>query len=126
MVLHVNGNNIVGTYQTEVGDANGIYHLFGIGDFDNHESEALGWVVSWNNNFGNSDSVTVWSGQYQERCGEEIILTTWLLTSESSPKDDWRSTLVGADIFYRLPVERNKIKATNIKRSFPVIKKNLQ
>jgi hypothetical protein len=120
MKLQINGNNIVGTYHTLVGDAEGIYPLMGIGDFDNHQSEALGWVVSWNNEFKNSDSVTVWSGQYQEKNEEDVILTTWLLTSESRPQDDWRSTLVGTDIFYRQPIEKMNKNIRNIKRSFPL------
>lgn len=101
MTLQVQGENIVGTYQTAVGDAKGLYKLVGRSDTDNHESETVGWVVNWKNQYGDSDSVTTWSGQIQAVDGEDIIATTWLLTSETAPGDDWHSTLVGKDTFSR-------------------------
>src|ERR1051326_1840170 len=117
MEIQIRGNNIVGTYQTAVGDAEGIYRLFGVGDFDDHASETLGWTVAWNNEFKNSDSVTTWCGQYQVKDGEEIIVTTWLLTTETDPNDDWHSTLIGMDTFYRYPVRENASKGKDMKRS---------
>ena len=102
MILKVNGKNISGTYNTKVGDASGEYDLIGKIDIDIDESTAMGWVVLWNNQVGSSDSVTAWSGQVQAIDGEERIVTTWLLTTETDADDDWHSTIVGKDIFTRL------------------------
>lgn len=34
--------------------------------------------------------------------GEQFILTTWLLTIETAPEEDWNPTLVGKDTFTRV------------------------
>lgn len=106
MTLTVNGNSITGTYQTTVGDASGIYDLVGRTDTDNDTSQAIGFVVVWQNQYGSSDSVTTWSGQYQIINGVDTIVTTWLLTQETDPDDDWASTMVNKDLFTRVaPIE---------------------
>jgi hypothetical protein len=114
MTLQTNGNIISGTYQTAVGDASGIYSLIGQIIVDESSSLALGWVVVWQNQYGNSDSVTTWSGQLQSVNGTPTIVTTWLLTSETDPNDDWHSTIVGKDVF------------TNSKPTVEEIKENLK
>lgn len=101
LTLSVAGQTITGTYITAVGDAEGEYELVGQADTDNDASQAVGWVVVWTNQSGSSDSVTSWSGQYQIMDGEEIIATTWMLTSETDVDEDWASTLVGKDTFTR-------------------------
>ncbi|WP_449399363.1 avidin/streptavidin family protein [Chryseobacterium wanjuense] len=108
MTITVNGNSIIGTYQTSVGDATGIYDLVGLTDTDNDTSQAIGWIVVWQNSHGSSDSVTSWNGQLQEIDGIPTIVTTWLLTEETDPNDNWRSTLVGKDIF--TPMERTDMQ----------------
>lgn len=116
VTLTVNGKAITGTYVTAVGDAEGEYDLVGQVDTDNDESQAVGWVVVWNNENGSADSVTAWSGQYQiTDDGEEIISTTWLLTGETELDEDWASTLVGKDIFIRTQPAAEKVK-TRLKR----------
>ena len=65
---------------------------------------AVGFTVLWNNEAcGDSHSVTTWSGQLQHVGGEDVILTQWLLTVETSPTDAWQSTLIGTDTFRRAP-----------------------
>ena len=110
MTLTVNGNSITGTYQTAVGDASGAYDLVGRTDTDNDASQAIGFVVVWQNQYGSSDSVTTWSGQYQIINGMGTIVTTWLLTQETDPDDDWASTLVNKDIFTRTAPQEEEIQ----------------
>jgi hypothetical protein len=122
MDLQVNNGAISGTYQTKVGDAHGIYELVGQVDTDNDESTAIGWVIVWNNKYGSSDSVTAWSGQFQCIDSKDTIITTWLLTGETIPTNDWRSTFIGKDIFTRNPpTETEIVKNYNrgVKNSFP-------
>ena len=102
MNLEVNGSVLTGTYQTAVGDAEGIYNLTGGVDTSPLAGkQAVGFVVAWVNQYGSSNSATAWSGQYQTMEGIEEIQTQWLLTQETSPEDDWLSTLVNHDVFTR-------------------------
>ena len=110
MTLKVKGPNLSGTYQTAVGDAEGIYELVGRVVTDEFSSEVLGWVVVWQNEYGNSESVTAWSGQCQTVGGVPTIVSTWLLTSETDPGDDWHSTLVGKDVFTNTQPSAEQIK----------------
>jgi len=125
MILHVKGKNITGQYHTPVGSASGVYELTGKIDTDNDASTAIGWVVLWNNQTGSSDSVTAWSGQVQVISGEERIVTTWLLTTETDADDAWHSTLVGKDIFTRFEVSPEVRQANllkGVRSSSPKIK----
>ncbi len=106
----VSGNQLTGTYQTAVGDAIGIYQLIGQVNTSIETGQALGFVVVWQNENKDSNSVTTWSGQAQEIDGEDIITTTWLLTAETEIDGDWESTLVGKDVFTRNPQNKRSIK----------------
>ncbi|GAA3632930.1 avidin/streptavidin family protein [Flavivirga jejuensis] len=110
MTLVTNGNSLTGTYQTAVGDASGIYDLVGRTDTDNDASQAVGFVVVWQNGYGSSDSVTAWSGQYQIINGVDTIVTTWLLTQETNPDDDWSSTIINKDIFTKTPPSEEDVQ----------------
>lgn len=126
MTIQTNGNIISGTYQTSVGDATGVYTLIGQTDTDNDASQAVGWVVVWQNQYGSSDSVTTWSGQFQVVDGIPTIVTTWLLTQETDPHDDWRSTLVGQDVFTTLQKSQEQINESikkGIRSSLPTPKR---
>jgi hypothetical protein len=95
---------IAGHYQTAVGGTQGVFRLIGLVDtlaFEGNRS--FGFVVSWNNEYVNDHSMTAWSGQYQVEGGDEMLTTTWLLTRETAPEDNWMSTLVGSDVFRRTP-----------------------
>jgi plastocyanin len=110
MTLNVNGMEVTGTYQTAVGEAQGIYQLYGAADSEPPGSnQAVGFVVAWENDSGSSHSVTAWSGQWQIIDGEETITTMWLLTAERHPAQDWASTLVGKDVFMRNQPPQDRI-----------------
>ena len=116
MDLEVSGSTLSGTYQTAVGDAKWIYRLVGsIDTLPITGGQAIGFVVAWVNEYGTSNSVTAWSGQYQIIDGTEEILTQWLLTHETSPEDDWASTLINNDVFTRTPPTPEQI-ARRLKR----------
>lgn len=122
MKLKVKGKTISGTYQTKVGEAQGVYPLVGLIDTDNDLSHALGWIVVWQNRFGSSDSVTTWCGQVQNIDKIPTIVTTWLLTQETNPQDDWKSTLIGKDSFTRVPLSKKAIQQNikkGVKSAFP-------
>lgn len=120
MVLKVVGKSISGNYVTGVGDAEGSYDLVGSTDpSPSNEGQAVGWVVVWSNDKKNSHAVTTWSGEYQVNDGQEVITTTWLLTSETNPDDDWASTLVGQDVFSRNPPEKDTLDRRTKQRRPP-------
>ena len=78
---------------------------------------AVGWVVLWNNQSGDSNSVTCWAGQYFSDSDPEIILTMWLLREETQQNQNWASTLVGEDVFYRSPAQaRDRVAVSTLRR----------
>ena len=80
----------------------------------------IGWAITFNNDQGNSKSTTTWSGQRQLGSdGRPVILTTWLLTSQSdTSSENWSSTLINQDNFSRSFPRDEKIRATLIKQNF--------
>ena len=107
-----------GEYQSLVGQAEKWYILTGRHDRD---GLTVGWTVNWQNQYMNAHSVTTWSGQLQCN-GEPSILTTWLLTSQTSLEDNWESTQVGFDLFTQSP--QTKTESTEkaklySRRSYP-------
>lgn len=103
MVLTVDpSGGLSGTYNSAVGNAENEYPL--VGRFDSApvsgNGTALGWAVAWRNSFRNAHSTTTWSGQYFGGANEHID-TQWLLTSGTTAADEWKSTLVGRDVFTR-------------------------
>lgn len=93
MITDVNQatGSFTGTYNSGVGEAFEEYELQGHFDM---EGSSLGWVVS----YPNAHSTCAWSGQVQ-MFGEPTIQTTWVLTTQTSPADAWKSTNVGFDSF---------------------------
>jgi Avidin family len=104
MIVTATGDGgLTGTYESAVGNAENKYVL--TGRYDNAPATdgsgtALGWTVAWRNEFRNAHSVTTWSGQYFGG-DQERIITQWLLTSGTTSANEWRSTLVGHDLFTR-------------------------
>ena len=100
--IDVENGDFCGTYCSAVGQAEKEYPLSGRLDT---EGFSLGWVVTWKNQYMNAFSTTSWSGQYQVDpvTRETVIVTTWLLTAQSTPQDDWNSTNVGFDEFLSHP-----------------------
>ena len=103
MVLDVQGCVVTGKYHTGVGDAEGEYDLVGSISMPNDENRTIAFVVAWQNGRQDTDAVTAWSGEVREIDGVQYMMTTWLLTKETLPKNDWWSTAVGKDYFTRNP-----------------------
>jgi len=104
MELEIRGSEITGIYKTNVGDADGWYSIVGRTGGNQANRETLGFLVLWKNGKRDTDSVTVWTGELlADSKGNERIETMWLLTSETSVQDEWKSTLAGKDIFERVP-----------------------
>ena len=103
-----------GTYNSRVGTAENEYLL--LGRFDT-TGRTLGWVVSWQNQYLNSDSTTSWSGQaqYDPTISDFVILTNWLLTVETSPENEWNSTNIGHDTFKRLQPSKEQITTAKLR-----------
>jgi hypothetical protein len=108
MVLKENGGQITGKYHTAV-DAGkctkGDYDLVGQIDTVATDNRVIAFVVLWRNADTDCKAITAWSGEVQkdETTKEDVIVATWLLTMETNPNDDWKSTLVGRDVFTRTP-----------------------
>lgn len=100
------GGRLEGKYYTAYNDdGHGEFELIGMSDTRSFGgSRSVGFVVCWNNEYVNQHSVTAWSGQHQCVNGEEMLVTNWLLTRETSPEDGWAATMVGNDTFRRTPV----------------------
>jgi hypothetical protein len=109
MRIDVNGSTITGKYHTAVGDAEGVYDLIGRISIPSDDNRTLGFVVTWQNDKRSTDSATAWSGEAQEVDGTQHIATTWLLTEETAPADNWKSTIVGKDLFSRLPPDPRSV-----------------
>ncbi|CAI7992779.1 Streptavidin-V2 [Geodia barretti] len=83
-----------GLFNSKVGDVEKWYVLTGQQDTD---GDTVGWTVNWNNSYNHAHSVTTWQ---QLRGSDPVILTTWLLTRQTSPENDWESTQIGFDQFF--------------------------
>ena len=76
----------------------------------------------------NLPSLTAWSGQWHEVTDDagqvvEFITTTWILTRQSDPADEWDSTMVNKDFFFRTkPTADELAKATVYGRAARSIK----
>ncbi|KAF7297532.1 Avidin family protein [Mycena indigotica] len=92
-----------GTYNSAVGTAEDEYVL--TGRFDTTPPSgtgvALGWVVAYKNSLLDAHSTAAWSGQFYAGATEleDIILTQWLLTTSTTPANNWESTNVNTDTF---------------------------
>jgi hypothetical protein len=70
--------------------------------------------------------VTAWSGEYRVKhtdgADQEVLKTTWLLTIETKEADEWKSTLVGQDVFTRRVRGKDELSAARAmkRRSHPV------
>ncbi|KAJ7675636.1 Tamavidin2, avidin-like biotin-binding proteins from an edible mushroom [Mycena polygramma] len=104
--------NLHGQYNSKVGEAEDFYVLTGRFDADppgptdddpTQPGVSVGWVVTYRNYTGNSNSTATWSGQFFDKddSGDQRILTHWLLSWSTVPKRVWSSTLVGHDTFTR-------------------------
>lgn len=98
LAVQVDGRGgLHGTYHSEAGLApEAIYRVSGSYDpAPSASTVVVGFVVDW----PETHSVTVWSGVYDG--SDDTIKATWLMTAEREPAEEWRSTLVGHDVFRR-------------------------
>ncbi|WP_406706010.1 avidin/streptavidin family protein [Tunturibacter empetritectus] len=113
MVIFPVGNDpriITGTYHTAVGSAQQRnYGLAGGCDAAGGTSQTVGWAVAFEPPDADKPepSTCAWSGQLHETAPDgsplEFIASTWVLTSASDAADDWESTQVGKNYFFRNP-----------------------
>ena len=100
---------ISGTYHTNVGQAQQKnYPLVGRCDAAGLPDQVVSWAVVWDppdpappSEPPRRPSITGWVGQYHVVLGIEFITTTWLLTRMTDAADDWESTMVSMDFFFR-------------------------
>jgi hypothetical protein len=104
---------MVGTYQSGVGVAG---QFASLGSFDPNNN-TFGIVVTWNNGTVERNSTTTWCGQYFYNGGNEILITMWLLCGSTAQSATWDSTLVGQDVFMRIPPSQAKIDAKRALRA---------
>jgi hypothetical protein len=99
-----------------------MYPLVGRTDAWNspQHDQMISWVVVWDppdpppnpNDPPRKPSITAWAGQYHvdSDTGIEFITTTWLLARMTDAADDWQSTYVSMDFFFRFPPTSDMIK----------------
>lgn len=116
MVIDVHDGMITGQYHTGVGEAAGEYELVGRISMPNNDNRAIAFVVAWQNGMQDTDAVTAWSGEVREVDEIQYMTTTWLLTRETLPKNDWRSTAVGKDYFTRTPQDAKDVDKLSLLR----------
>lgn len=67
--------------------------------------QSIAFAVEWGHPESAIGSITAWSGQFQvitdQGKEEQVLVTTWLLTTETERPGAWSSTLVGHDVFTR-------------------------
>jgi hypothetical protein len=95
--LHIDDTGLIsGFFRSSVGEIEGRHPITGYFDpTPDNRRGALGIAVSWHP----AHAVTVWSGHYE--ADSESIVATWLLTGGPFGELEWRSTLIGHDIFSR-------------------------
>jgi len=86
-----------GFYQSATGATTGAsYPVRGFYNLsDSRPCRVIGFVVDW----GVHHALTAWSGRYYPET--DSIHATWLMTTSTTGEDEWRSTLVGQDLFRR-------------------------
>jgi Avidin family len=89
--------NLTGRYRSPEGLCpDSLHTVVGLCDLSHSSGPILvGFVVRWSD----AGCITSWSGQYFPDSGE--IKASWLMTSESAPRDEWKATIVGHDVFHR-------------------------
>jgi hypothetical protein len=109
---------VVGYYHTNVGQAQQRkYPLVGRCDNAGLPDQVVSWAVVWDppdpappGQPPRKPSVTAWVGQYHVVLGIEFIAATWLLTRMTEAADDWESTLVSMDFFFRIQPTAEMLK----------------
>ena len=98
-ITYAAGGLISGTYQTAVASGTPPPPVPLSGRY-NQVSTTLGWAVSYDPNYS---TTTAWSGQIQFNPSTRMynLHSTWVLTSPTTPKENWLSTNVGFNTFVK-------------------------
>lgn len=99
LTLQVDGHGVLrGDYRSGMGPLAGRSHAVqGLYDAPPDGSPVLlSFLVDWTE----AHCVTAWSGLCL--VAEDEIRTTWLMTSETPPGEEWRATVIGHDVFRRV------------------------
>jgi hypothetical protein len=101
-----------GSYVTAVGNcAKGKFLVSGRTDVI-AGGETLGFAVSWKNSQSQCNSTTTWVGHYRSAGEEgESLVTFWVMAEKTGPGEEWESTTLGSDVFYRQTAESGKQSA---------------
>ena len=111
MILKVSDDgSITGSYDSAVGKATNLETLSG--RLNLNSPQTIGWVVAWSK----VNAVTSWSGQIMMINNIPTIITTWLLTSQTSESDEWESTLTDQDVFTPNPPSEEQIIAAKLRK----------
>ena len=95
VIRRAEDGQLEGKYMSSKGELSGVYTLAGRYD---PSGPTLGLTVAWENGTRKLKSTTCWCGLYRNRTLE----TTWLLTKEPVPGEEWKATVVGTDYFTRV------------------------
>jgi hypothetical protein len=104
MQLEWTGEYLVGFYVSAVGHARGAYSIHGGASSCWEDEASVGFCVAWiNEENGNSNSTTCWTGHLLVNGGDITLNMFWILSVK--PGSDgalWSSTLMGQDIFTKV------------------------
>lgn len=100
-ITDIENGVIRGTYQTYVGDDHIAEPLIGFWKYiEENNSILMSFTVLWNNMDNDKlPTVTAWTGECNDN---QIINTTWILTSSEKPEDQWKNTLISKDVFTKI------------------------
>lgn len=90
--------NLQGDYRAAAGGLAGrSYPIVGTYQHDpTARTVPLAFLVTWSE----AHCVTTWCGHLIP--GEDRIEATWLMATETESRDEWKSTVIGHDVFRRL------------------------
>lgn len=98
LVLDVDDEGLLrGSFRTATGGGEQLRHTLA-GTCDPTPGErrrVLAFAVSW----PDARTATAWCGNYL--ADDDTIRASWLMTTDMGVQDDWRSTVVGHDVFRR-------------------------
>lgn len=92
--------SLQGWYVSESGKAAGTYPVSGRSTSCDNDAQ-LSFSVAWSNQQnGNSFSATSWAAR-ASGSNPINLYAVWVMVSETAPDDDWQSTNIGVDFFYK-------------------------
>ncbi|XP_078388801.1 avidin-like [Cetorhinus maximus] len=112
--------HITGTYVSPVSTSNLTAEGHVVGYQQDLPQPTFGFIVKW---IKGVTSVSVWAGQYYKVEGEAKLITIWLLRQNVTvPRDNWKATSVGMDVFHR---NNTACKRTNLRSESGEVKQEV-